>query len=261
MYVRVADVRLHYEISGSGDPVLLIHGFPLTSRMWQETVGYLPDGFQYIMPDLRGFGDSQACEAMSIGRYAADLVELLARLEVNRPVILVGLSMGGYIAFEMVRALPGRVRALILANSRASEDTPDQAQARRATAARVIKEGMAGLAEEMAEKLFSPAASEELRAEWRDIMSRISPIGAAAALHAMADRDESFSTLRGFDRPLLAISGSDDRVIPVAESRAIPTVVPHARVEVIADAGHLTPVEQPVAFAKLVAEFVRTEVV
>jgi 3-oxoadipate enol-lactonase len=259
MYVPVADIELHCRVEGAGEPILLIHGFPLSSRMWSETVANLPSGFQFIMPDLRGHGESPASEVTSMGQYAADLVELLARVKAVRPVVVVGHSMGGYIAFDLVRQLGDRVRALVLVNSRASHDTQEQAGARRLTAAEVLRDGMAGLSEEMAEKLFSPTVPDRLRREWKMIMRSTSPVGAAAALRAMADRDESFSTLRGFERPLLVVAGSDDRVIPAAEVEAMRAVAPRARIEVLDGSGHMTPVEQPGRFSEILADFLLTD--
>jgi 3-oxoadipate enol-lactonase len=249
--------ELHYEAYGAGDPVLFIHGFPLSSRLWTPVVERLPPGYRMIIPDLRGFGRTPAAAETSMTSYAVDLEALLHVLSIDRPVVLVGLSMGGYVAFELLRRNPSRVRALVLANTRMAPDTSEQAQGRRATASRLAREGAAFLADDMAGKLFSPRTPEALRSEWREIMPRTPPEGAGAALLAMADRPDSTETLRRFQGPTLVVAGRDDAIIPVSEAEAMVAIASDGRLEIIEDAGHMTPVEQPDRFAALLTEFLQ----
>jgi 3-oxoadipate enol-lactonase len=255
MTFQVDGVTLDYEVRGEGEPVLLVHGFPLSRELWAPIVPQLESSYRLILPDLRGFGGSEGSDEADMGRFADDLRALLDHCGETRPVVLVGLSMGGYIGFEFVRRYPDRVRALVLANTRAAADSEEQARSRHETADRVLREGSAVVADSMLDKLFAPAASPELRARWHAIMAAAPPQGVAAALRAMAPRPASFDTLASFARPVLIIAGADDAIASHDDAEAMRRAAPDARLEVVSDAGHLTPVEQPERFGALLRDF------
>jgi 3-oxoadipate enol-lactonase len=257
MLRTIEGTTINYWVEGRGEPVLLVHGFPLASEMWKPLAARLRDRYRLIAPDLRGHGASQESAETSMESYARDLVALLERAGENRPVVLVGLSMGGYIALEFVRRFPQCVRALVLANTRASADTEEQAATRQHTAARVLEEGSSVVAEQMRTKLFAPAAPDELRQTWYRIMAASPPVGVAAALRAMARRPDSFATLAAFERPVLIIAGEEDAIIPLEEAEAMRRASPRAELEVIRHAGHMTPVEQPDDFADAMRRFLQ----
>ena len=144
MRVTVSDVSLHCEITGAGRPVLFVHGFPITGAMWQPAVGRLGPGFRCIVPDLRGFGQSDVSESVTIARFADDLIELLDDIGEIRPVVLVGLSMGGIIAFEFFRRHRDRLRALVLCNTRANAETAEGAAKREQVAQQGDQSGLCG---------------------------------------------------------------------------------------------------------------------
>jgi 3-oxoadipate enol-lactonase len=255
MIIDMEGVSLHYRVQGSGEPLLLVHGFPLSAQLWEPIIPHLEREYRLIVPDLRGHGESGASERVSMGRFAADLATLLDHLDERRPVVPVGLSMGGYICFEFLRRYPDRVRALVLANTRAAPDTPEQARGRHETAERVLREGSTVVADQMLEKLFAPGAPRELRDRWHRIMAATPPPGVAAALEAMAQRPDSYEALRSFERPVLIIAGAEDAIIPVADAEAMAGAAPDARLEVIPAAGHLTPLEQPDRFVEALRGF------
>jgi 3-oxoadipate enol-lactonase len=246
---------LHFRSLGDGHPLLYIHGFPLSSEMWLESAQRIPPGYRQLIPDLPGHGRSPVPPESSMAAYAVALRALLDDQRIEAPVVLVGMSMGGYIAFEMIRQDPNRVRALVLANTRASADTSEQKEARREKAARVRGDGVEFLADEMAATLFSPGTSDALRQKWRKIMAQTPPAGVSAALLAMADRPDSMETLRGFPGPTLVVAGADDQLIPRADAIAMATVAAHGRFELLQDAGHMAPVEQPERFGELLSSF------
>lgn len=250
-----AGSMLRHDVQGDGEPVLFVHGFPLSRELWAGVVPRLGPGWRAIAPDLRGHGESDVGPVTSMQTYAADLAALLDHLGESRPVVLVGLSMGGYVALELVRRQAERVRALVLANTRASRDSDEQADARRETARRVRAEGSGFVADDMARRLFHPEAPAELRTRWREIMAGTPPEGVAAALEAMAARPDSFDTLRAFDRPVLIVAGEADAITPVADAEAMQRAARNATLEVIEGAGHLTPVEQPERFAAVLRGF------
>ena len=261
--------RLSYTVTGdaAGEPVLFLHGFPLSSALWVDVAGHLTGGgVRCIVPDLRGHGASEVGAdgieergSASLSRFAHDAAELLDEIGERRPVTVVGMSMGGYTALEFYRLFRGRVRALVLANTRANADTPEGARAREIQALGVLREGSAeGLAETMAAKLFSPEAPEDLRSRWRGIIAGANPRGVAFALRAMASRPDSTPTLTAITVPRLIIVGQDDQITPPDVARGMHERVAGSRLEVASGAGHMTPVERPEWFAGVLRSFVQS---
>jgi 3-oxoadipate enol-lactonase len=255
MRARVNGVELRYDEHGEGDPVLLVHGFFLSRRMWDGVVAGLPRRWRLIVPDLRGHGESEASDQASMRQYADDLAALLDVLGETRPVVIVGLSMGGYIAFEFYRRHRERVRAFVLADTRATRDTPEGARVREETAVEVLREGSGVAAQGMVERLFAPSAPPELRERWKEIMAATPPAGVAAAARAMAVRTDSRRLLRRITVPILAVVGAEDVVTPASDARAIAEAAPDARLRVIPGAGHMSPVEKPEEFVAALREF------
>ncbi len=249
------EVELHHETTGEGEPVLFLHGFPFTGALWRPVVERLADGWRCIVPDLRGMGRSPATGAAGMDDYADDLARLLDTLGETRPVAVVGMSMGGYVAFALARRHPERVRALALVDTRAEPDTEEGARGRLATAERVLREGSRVVADDMVGKLFAASAPEDLRSRWHAVMAATPPQGVAAALRGMAARPDSLETLRTFGRPVLVVVGAEDTVTPVESARRMAEAVPGARLETLPGAGHMAVVERPDAVAGALRRF------
>lgn len=253
--ITVRGVSLAVETRGSGPAVLFIHGYPLDRTIWQHQVAHL-EGFRRIAPDLRGMGRSDAPDlGYSMATYADDLAGLLEVLD-EESVVLCGLSMGGYVAFEFLRRHPDRVRGLILMDTKAEADTPEGRKARDAHLALVREQGTGALAEQMLPKLLAPAAPPAVVAQV-DAMVRATPVaGVAGALGAMRDRADSGVLLPELGRiPVLVVSGAADALIPLAQAKALADAIPGAHLEVVAGAGHLPPLEQPEATTAALLRF------
>ena len=258
MNTTVDGVSLHYQVHGSGEPVLLVHGFPLSGQLWDPAVSLLQGRFELIVPDLRGHGRSGASDDVSMARYADDLAAQLDAAGAKGPVTVVGHSMGGYIAFEFYRRYPERVRALVLVDTRAGPDTEEAAEGRREMAGRVLRDGSGVIADALLDRLFAPAAAAALRERWNEVMAATPPVGVAAALRAMAERPDSRPTLPEIDWPMLVVVGADDAITPPEEARRMHEAIPNSRLEIIPEAGHMTPVEQPERFAEILHDFIAT---
>lgn len=255
MHTRSAGADIYFEVHGDGPPVLLVHGYPLSGALWDDVVPHLAKDHRVIVPDLRGHGRSEATDSVTIDGMADDLVAVLEAADEERPVVLVGMSMGGYVALSFCRRHRERVRGLALVDSRASADTAEAAENRRKTAAQVLEQGTAtSVAEGMAGKLFADDVDADLRDRWRERMAATSPEGVAAALHAMADRSDSSDFLRATDLPLLVIVGSEDRITPAEEARTLAEET-GATLVVIEGAGHAAPAERPLEVAAALREF------
>lgn len=249
---HVNGIELAYRDQGAGEPLLLIHAFPLSGAMWGRQTAALAARFRVIAPDLRGFGASQLGDApASLDQHADDMAALLDRLGLERAAVA-GLSMGGYISFALLRRHRARVSALVLADTRAGADTEAGRQAREQNARLAEEQGPRALAEQMLPKLLAPSAPEALRAEVRRIIAANDRHGVAAALRAMAARPDSTPLLAGIDLPTLLIVGQEDALTPPEEARAMHAQITGNRLVEISGAGHLSNLDQPEAFSAAV---------
>ena len=241
---------LNYEDDGPGPVVVLLHGFPLDLTMWvsqQQTLGSL---YRVISPDLRGHGRTAAPEGIyTIDGMADDVVETLDALGLTQPVVVGGLSMGGYLALSIAARYPDRVRGLMLMNTRAGADTPETARVREDLAIQVeALDSAEPVVATMLPKMFggsTRANRPEVVAQVREVMSRTQPRTIASTLRGMAVRPDRTGQLGQIAVPTLVMAGSDDAMIPLAESHAMAQAIPGAELVMVADSGHLAPLENP----------------
>jgi len=255
----IGDVSLAYRDAGQGPPLVLVHGFPLDHSMWAGQMDVLARRWRVIVPDLRGFGQSGVTDGtVTMEQFADDLAALLDHLQIREPVVLCGLSMGGYIAFAFWRKHAARLRGLILCDTRSAADTPEGAAGRQAMADRVLKEGPRSVVEMMAPKLFSPktlAERPQLAEAMKQVMLRTDPRGIAAAARGMAQRPDATPDLPKIACRTLVLVGEDDAISPAAEMRGIAERIPQARLAIIPRAGHMAPLERPAEVNQAIDEF------
>ncbi|GLC26747.1 alpha/beta fold hydrolase [Roseisolibacter agri] len=254
---------LAHDDTGSGTPLLLVHGFPHSRAFWSPMVAALrelPDGARVraIAPDLRGFGDTPARAPMTLDQHADDLVALLDHLAVARAVVC-GLSMGGYVALALWRRHPERVRALVLADTRATADD-DAQRAKRVELAGVARaQGSGAVADRQLPGALGKTAREgdpTCVAGLRALMAGASVDGIIGALDAMRERPDATPTLAGITVPTLVVVGSEDVLTPPKDARALAAGIPGGRLVEIPAAGHVSAWERPHAFAAALAAFV-----
>jgi pimeloyl-ACP methyl ester carboxylesterase len=253
-------MKLAHEGGGSGSVVVLLHGFPLSRAMWQHQRMAIGSAYRLITPDLRGHGESPAPEGVyTMDEMADDVVELLDELNIDQPIVLGGLSMGGYVALSLVCRHPRRVRGLMLIDTRAAADTPEAARLRNVTAEAVLHANDASsIIETMVPRLFGKTTLEqhpERVGPMLAAMAKTSPQGVAGALRGMAKRPDRRAELSAIKIPTLVMVGQDDVISPVAEAREIAGALPDARLEVIPSAGHLAPYENPLATNEVMLKF------
>lgn len=240
-------------------PILFIHGFPFDHAMWRHQLAAL-SRWRCIAPDLMGAGASGGLgspDDYSMAAYARDLIRQLDDQRIEQ-VVVCGLSMGGYIAFELLRQVPNRVHAAVLCNTKASADTPEAKRGRDAMAAKAEREGARGIAAELVPKLLARVTRERQPAVVREVTEMIvrQPVsGIAGALRALRERPDSTPLLARTRIPVLVIAGEDDQITPAAGMQEMARAIPGGEFAVIADAGHVTPLEQPVTVSSTVADF------
>jgi pimeloyl-ACP methyl ester carboxylesterase len=235
-------LELAYERRGRGMPLVLIHGYPLDHSIWDEVASQLENDFDLIIPDVRGFGESDTVSTpYSMTDIASDLAGLLNSLGIEK-VALAGHSMGGYVALAFAKSYPIRVSGLALVSSQAAGDAPDRKEGRYKTAADVDQKGVQIVADAMTDKL---SADQRLRDRIHPLMARQSVAGVTGALKAMAERDDLTKFIASFPDLLVLIHGDSDELIPVDRAREIKALLPSASLNEIAGAGHMPMMEMP----------------
>ncbi len=262
MPIRVKGFWMDYDDVGANvPPVILIHAFPMNSQMWASQIQALSPAVRVICPDLRGFGDTEPMPGpYSVDELADDCRALLDNLGVKEPVVVGGLSMGGYIAFAFYRLFPERVAALVLAATRATADMPEGKQNRNKMISTAEVEGPYAIAQAMLPKMLAPQSyksNPKLVETVREIMESASVEGIIGALYALRDRPDSSMLLRQIHCPALILHGENDQLIPFSEAEAMHAGIQGSILRKVPNSGHLLNMEQPDLFNQSVHEFVR----
>ena len=246
--IDVGGVSLHYTDEGAGEPVVLVHGFPLSGELWLPQRAALTARYRVIAPDLLGHGRSDPPHGdCSMDHYADAVVAVMDTLGIGQ-AILGGLSMGGYVVMAILRRRPDRVRGIMLMATKATPDTPAGKQGRDDMIALARSEGPAAVAEKMLPKMLtqrSRAENPQLVEFVRSMMARTSEDGIVSALVALRDRPDSTLTLGAYRGPALILAGAEDELIPASEAEAMHYSLASSRLELVPDAAHLLNLEQP----------------
>ena len=251
---------MHYRESGAGggDPLVLLHAFPVNGRMWEPQLSALSASRRVVCPDYPGFGGSPHPPAQpDMDYYARSVLRLIDELGIERAV-LGGLSMGGYVAFGCLRLFPERVSGLILADTRADPDTEEQRENRKTMARRVAEEGVEVLVELQLERLLSRDTLENrpgVVEKARGMILEARPDGAVAALGAMRERPDSTGLLPQIRVPALVVGGEEDTLSPPEVMEEMAARIPDSRHAVLSGAGHLSSLEAPEKFNAALEEF------
>jgi 3-oxoadipate enol-lactonase len=232
------------------DGLLLVHAFPLDARMWEQQ----RLGAATIAPDLPGFGMTASGGPTMTMALAADHCLQAADAAGLERFVVCGLSMGGYVTFELWRRARDRIAGLVLANTRAGADSPEAAAGRRDLAERLRREGNVLAAKPP--PLLAERAPEELQQRVKGWIADQSAEAITAAALGMAERPDSTGDLAGIDVPTLVITADGDRLIPADLTTPMAEQIPGARLEVLPGVGHLTNVEAPDRFTGLLREHV-----
>ncbi len=238
---------------GRGAPIVFLHAFPLNATMWRPQLEHLPAGWRGVAPDLRGFQHAWrdgASPARHVRDHAQDVFTLIDHLAAA-PAVIVGLSMGGYVAFECWRQRPDAIAGLVLVDTRAEPDTDDARAKRRQMQHLVRTAGPSAVADAMLPSLLgaSTQTTDPHRAvEVRRLIEANRADAVSDALEALASRPDSRPTLGGITCPTLVVVGEEDALTPVPMARTIASGIADATLVVLPRAGHLSSLEHPVAF-------------
>ena len=245
--------------AGRGPAVVLLHGFPLNATTWSPQREALSGSYRVLCPDQRGFGGSQlGWDEPDLDHVADDVAAMLDSRKLDT-VVLGGLSMGGYVAMAFARRHPQRLRALVLADTKAGTDAPEAAADRLRIADEVLAAASsAQLVDALMPKLVGATTKERrplVIGRLKATIESAPPPAVAWAQRAMAARPDSFETLRSVSVPSLVIVGDEDELSPPAEAEAMAEALPDARLARVPAAGHMSSMEAPEAFNAALLEF------
>ena len=238
--------------------LLLLHAFPLNARMWEGQLALAATGWHVVAPQLRGFdGGAGDPPAASVDDYAGDVIDLLDALHVKQAVVG-GLSMGGYVAFAVLRLAARYVQGLILADTRSQADTPEGIAGRTRLLQIVQDKGAGAVADEMIPKLLGETTRSTrpaVEAQVRSLALASSGDAIAGAIRALMTRPDSTPLLATIHVPALIVVGDEDTLTPPAASEEMHRAIAGSELVRIPHAGHLSNLERPDLFNAALAAF------
>lgn len=263
MKTVVNNTLIHFVDIGisTAQPVVFIHGFPFNHKMWMFPGGQteaIASTHRVVAYDVRGHGESEVGDALyTIEFFVDDLIGLMDHLNI-RAAVLVGLSMGGYIALRAVERHPDRVRALVLSNTKAEADS-NEGRVKRSAAIRAIRQnGPKVFAQTFVAGAFAPdtfnAKPDAVKAI-QSTIERTAPAALCATLLALAARTDSTPGLPNIKVPTLILAGEHDAIATPADAELMRSKIPGAELSIIPHAAHLSNIENPEDYNKHLTAF------
>jgi len=255
-------ISLSYQLSGTGQTIVFLHPFPMDHRLWQSQIEHFAPHHQVLTPDLRGFGDSDGFGAQtpSIEQMADDLNALLDVLKITEPIILCGLSIGGYVALRFAQKYFSRLQGLVICDSRAQADT-DETKAGRDRMIAFAKEYTPA---EIVQKVLSGLLGKTSLRTRPELVERVQEIGSSQsrqaildALVALRDRPDATDWLPQIAIPTLLIFGEEDALAPSHVIETLHTGLPQSELIKLPQAGHFSNLEQPELFNAALENFLQ----
>lgn len=251
-------------VAGTGRPIVLVHGFPSDGGVFAgqlEAAGSGRIRATVHAVDLPGFGRTPAPDPplglLDVGLLVRAVVDYLDARGLEQAVVG-GLAIGGYVAIELAAALPDRVAALVLLGVKPEPDAPANGPRREAVAGLALDGGAVAVARELADEPFAPASPAEPRAAFRSMVEAADPRAIAAlvrGLHRRPDPKPALRRIAAAAIPALVLAGAADPFTKIDDARRLAELLPGSTFKVIADAGHVVPLEQPDAVTDAIGGF------
>lgn len=240
--------------------VVFIHGFPFSSAIWEQQLEALGQDFHAVAYDFRGMGNSDVGDGQyTLEGHVDDLIAMLDFLEIDQAVV-VGLSMGGYIALRALERNPERFLGVALCDTR-SEADDNAGKIKRALAAKGVKENGAEMfAADFVQAVFSAdSLNNDISAVGfiKDLIGGTDPKAIAGNLIAMAGRTDTSAALRNIAVPTLILVGEEDKLTPPEAARSMHEQIKDSELRVIPQAAHMSNLENPECFNASLLEFLR----
>ncbi len=254
-------VSLHYQMKGEGPSLIFVHGFPLSHEMWNpQFLFFTKNNFNVIVPDLRGFGLSSVEHSdQTMDDFADDIISLANKLEIEK-FSVVGMSMGGYIVFNLLERYPTRIDKVILVATKASADDEKGKERRNQLIDLALTKGKKAVTEEFKKILFAPLTWEkrkDLITEVSFILESASLNGIVGSLKAMRDRKDYVEFLSKINNQTLVIHGKSDLASPISNAELMVEKIPNAKYYYSEIAGHLVNLEDAEKVNEVILEFLK----
>lgn len=245
--------KIPYTEAGQGEALVLIHAFPTDQQLWMPQLEGLKQHFHVITLDLWGFGQAEATDgkAVTMSDYADEVKQLLDQLKIKKAIVC-GESMGGYIALAFLQKYPDAIDGLVLSDTQSIADTAEIKVKREATAEDVLAHGSSQFIAGFMHKALSPSAPAQTKTFLQNILTAQAPTSIASGLRGMALRDDTSNVLASTTLPILILTGDQDILISPQQSQAMHVLAKNSKLITIANAGHLSSLEQPDAWNKAV---------
>ena len=262
LLTEVSNFTISYNDVGEGEiPIIFLHGFPFDKTMWKGQLDNLKSNNRLIAVDIRGFGKSiDANSELSMDLFGQDLIAFMDKLQIDKAVVC-GLSMGGYIALNVLKNYPNRFEALILCDTQCIADTAEGKEKRYKTIEQINTDGPSEFNDGFIKNVFhadSLSAKHEIVESLRSTVVANSKEAITAGLVALAERSETCSSLSDIQVPTLIICGKQDVVTPLAQSEFMHSHIKGSTLKVIDNAGHVSNLEQPEEFNKHLVDFLNS---
>ena len=256
--VKSGDVEIVYRVLGEGTPVVLLHPFPANHEFWLPVAQALATRYRVVLPDLRGHGESGLGDGpATMEKHAGDVARVMDDADLGRTP-LVGVSIGGYVLFELWRRHRGRVTALGFCNTKAPADSAEARAGRLQAAADVLERGTEPFFESMIPRLLGKTTREtrpDLVEGALRMMRKMSTEDVAQVQRGMAERPDSVETLKAINVPTLVVTGDEDILTGLNEAELMRQHIPDSQLRVIPKAGHYSPWEQPEEAGRVLRQF------
>ncbi len=240
-YITVNGARIFYTVVGKGEPMVLVHGYPLSGDLFARNRNALAKRYKVITMDLRGYGRSSAPEVpASISIYAKDVLDVMNKLGVPKAIIG-GMSMGGPTVFEMYQQAPERFRGMILIDTIADDASPAEAGLWRGVAEQAALRGVDSLVPLLLPEMLSGdtrVSQPQLANFLTKIIEQASLRGAIGGAYALANRPDYTQLLGKINVPVLILVGLADTVYPVPVSRSMNRAIQNSTLVVIPGPAH-----------------------
>jgi 3-oxoadipate enol-lactonase len=256
--MKIRGINIVYDDLGKGDVIVFIHGQPFNRSMWKYQADVFKKDYRLIIPDLRGYGQSDIPEKSTLlDELAMDIIHLLEELKIQK-AIFAGLSMGGQIVFELYRLVPHIFSGMVLCDTDARPESEQGYIDRLKLSQRILDQGMKKYTHDSIQHYLHKntfAEKKEVVVHLTKMMETTSAVGAAAVQRGRAERRDHLPVLSNITCPVLIIVGKDDEFTPVPLAVAMHKLIKHSTLAIIEDASHMPNMEQPEKFNQQLQHF------
>jgi pimeloyl-ACP methyl ester carboxylesterase len=272
--IKIAGKRIFYRVHGDGRPVMLVHGFGETGDVWKKQsplqTSPVGGGFQLIVPDLPGSGQSELIDDMSMEGMAEVLKLILDKEVFNQSesskippsggggAVMIGHSMGGYITLAFAEKYEGLLRSFGLFHSSAFADTEEKKAARRKGIEFIKEKGAFEFLNTATPNLFSPRSKNEfpgLIAEFVQSLNNFSPESLVSYYESMIKRPDRTMVLKKTKMPVLFVMGEYDNAIPLQDGLKQCHLPEKSYFHVLHQSGHMGMLEETEISNRLLEKF------